>query len=184
MRKWICAAALILTGCGDVVPVPSESHAPTPKAFTFRGLVPGVTGLAEAQKAGIVENCRDLDEMISCNFVEHRVGSVPVDLSDVVFVNGRFDWFSINPTPEDYETLLALMTSIYGDPCQTKSTPMQNAYGAKFSGDETRWCFADGSLTLRRHSNQADNLRQGDLDFFTAHPEEASAPVTYNAGNV
>lgn len=164
-RFLLIGTIMLLAACSQ----PAAKPAPPPQGFTFRGLVPGVTTVSAAEKSGTVHLCSEG----SCMFAKSEVGGVPAGSSTVEFRDGRFDWFSFNPDSEDYEALLAQLVDAYGVPCHTESVPLQNAMGARFSGDEARWCFKDGRLTLRRHSNERRaSITQGDLDFFTLHPED------------
>lgn len=143
--------------------------------FTFRGLVPGVTTQEDAEKAGTVNGCTS-----SCMFAKSTIGATPAGISTVVFKGGRFDWFAFDPDSRDYDALLVELTKVYGEPCATSSESLRNAMGAKFDGDAARWCFKEGNLTLRRHSSERNaRVYEGDLEFFTAHPEPE--PVTYTS---
>lgn len=171
--------ALMLVGCGE------ESASDTPIAkplpnFEFRGLKPGVTTVDTAKKDAIVRDCRsDPDNEFSCSFVKYQVGSESFGESHVIFRDGKFDWFTIRFRTDGFEGMGRVLMQVYGDPCEVDSKPLQNAFGAQFSGDEVHWCFKEGKLKLRRHME--DNVMRGELDYFTSHPEDQKEPPVYNA---
>lgn len=173
----IILAGLLVAGCapGDTTVPVERAETKVLPGFTFRGLVPGVTTQAEAEVAGTVNGCTS-----SCMFARSTVGAAHAGFSTVVFKDDRFDWFSFDTDSRDYAALYGELVKVYGPPCATSSESLRNAMGAEFDGDAARWCFKEGNLTLRRHSNERSaRVYDGDLDFFTSHPEPE--PVTYTA---
>lgn len=186
-RLTVIAAGVVLAlaGCSPASDDSAASSSPAPPlpvpaplpAFEFRGLKPDVTTMAAALEAETVARC---SESGSCEFAKYGVGDVGTSRSIVLFKAGKFDWFSIKMSPRSFEEMGRTLIGVYGEPCRTDSQQLQNAYGATFSGDEVEWCFAEGLLTLRRHSQ--NDVTEGELDFFTyREPEPAKA---YTSGNL
>lgn len=184
MRKLVVVGVLLGIAACSPAPDGAEASATSAEAvalplpsFEFRGLKPGITTTAEAETAGIVGGCMDHG---SCYFNKLGVGDVGTGRSVVVFTNGKFDWFTVKMSPNSFEAMGRTLSSVYGPPCREDSRLLQNAFGATFSGDETEWCFAEGHLTLRRHSE--NDVTEGELDFFTYR--EAAPAKDYNSGNL
>lgn len=98
----------------------------------------------------------------------------------VIFTDGKFDWFSVKISPRAFDEMAQALIGVYGEPCRRDSKQLQNAFGATFAGDEVEWCFAEGHMTLRRHS-QSD-VTEGELDFFTYR--EPPPAQTFDTGNL
>lgn len=183
MRAWAVsitfAGLAYLAACGGPQSDPEPRPTPRP-AFDFRGLKPGTTTVNAAKKDGIVEDCRsDPKNEFSCSFAKYQVGDVGFGESFVIFRDGKFDWFLIRFSTDSFEALRRVLMQVYGDPCEVDSKPLQNAFGAQFSGDEVQWCFAEGNMKLRRHDKE--NVTRGELNFFTDHPEDAKPEATFNS---
>ena len=171
-----------LGGCdgGSTGSTPSK----TPLShFEFKGLIPKVTTVEEAMKANVIESCRSyMKGETSCDFKKYEVGDVSVGGSSIIFKDDKFDWFTVEYTTDNFEQMAEILRKVYGKPCAIDSKPLQNAYGAQFSGDEILWCLAEGDLTLRRHKE--DNFRLGELDYFTKHSEDEKPEALYNANTL
>lgn len=167
MKRVAVVAALTVAGC-EAQPEDVQQPPPRPplSSFEFRGLVPDLTTMAEAIETGTVRDCSDDG---SCDFAKHSVGDVGTGRSMVIFTNGKFDWFSVKMSPRAFEDMARTLNDAYGEPCRVGHKTLQNAFGATFSGDEVEWCFKEGRLTLRRHSE--NDVTEGELDFFTAREQ-------------
>ncbi|MFN3930861.1 MAG: hypothetical protein ACK4JY_03845 [Brevundimonas sp.] len=180
-------ALLMVIGVAACSPAPEATPAapepmsiPAAKAlpsFDFRGLKPDTTTMADAVAAETVTRCSDSG---SCEFTKYGIGDVGTGRSMVIFKDGKFDWFSVKMSPRSFEAVGRTLSSVYGAPCREDSRQLQNAFGATFSGDEVEWCFAEGHLILRRHSE--NDVTEGELDFFTYR--EPAPAKDYNSGNL
>jgi hypothetical protein len=186
----VLASALAVAACGadgnhqqEANGSKDQSAKPLPH-FEFRGLQAARTTLDQAQEREIVEDCltSELDGQKStgCSFKGYQVGDVPTGRARVDFENGIFDWFSIEFSTDYFQNMVEQTRQVYGEPCETSSQELENAYGAQFSGDEVRWCFIEGQLVVRRHSR--DNFRLGEFEFFTEKPERPRK--TYDANTL
>jgi hypothetical protein len=149
---------------------PPEIQPPL-QSFEFRGLKPGTTTLGEAKKAKTVEYCDRFnpnENEDSCDFVKYSIGEIATGNGSVKFVNGKFDWFHIKLPTDNFDRLIEQTTKIYGKPCSLSTEQLQNGFGAKFQGDEVKWCFKEGDLTVRRHAK--NDFTWGEFYFFTDHP--------------
>ena len=157
------------------VPLVAALSPPLP-SFEFRGLRPGVTKMADAQKSGALKECEDLYGERRCEFAKASIGDVPVYgyESAAIFEKGVLDWFNIPFSTEHYPELKATLTATYGQPCGSRTVNLQNGFGAQFQGEDTYWCFREGSMTLHQHATGRNGANQGELDFFTKH---TSKPV-------
>lgn len=182
-------AALMQFGCGPQTPQSAQTAEtaetaetadvapPELPSFEFRGLKPDVTTMAEAVKSETVRYC---SESGSCDFSKYGVGDVTTGRSMVIFTNGKFDWFSIKLSPRSFDDMQRTLSGVYGQPCRQNSEQLQNAFGAQFSGDEAEWCFKEGHLTLRRHSE--NDVTEGELDYFTTR--DLPPAKTYDPGTL
>lgn len=190
MRKCLVAlGALALAACGDQK---SQANAgegiaqgATPRTpFEFRGLKPGETTVKQAQNLGQVEECNsyvvEKVKSTSCRLTKYQIGDVPTGGSTANFEDDTLDWISVEFSTDYFERMLEQTRQVYGEPCDASSERLQNGFGAKFSGDEVSWCFAQGTLTVRRHSE--NNYRLAEFDFFQARPEQAAK--TYDANSL
>ena len=187
--RWLLLPLFVAaTGCGGADRSSGDSRdgkadAPLP-SFEFRGLVPQVTMVADARARKIVEQCTPsyTKGETSCQFGKYEVGGVGVGMASIIFKDDKFDWFTIRYPTDNFELMAQMLHGVYGEPCSIDSQPMQNAFGAQFSGDEVKWCFVQGELKLRRHKR--DNYRLGELDYFTDHPEDILHEPAYNASTL
>lgn len=71
-----------------------------------------------------------------------------------------------------YATLRQALTVRYGQPCETRASTAQNAFGASFPNAQAIWCFSDGRLIL----NQVDGkITETGFTFVTDYYEKAVA---------
>lgn len=185
MKRLLAAIAVVLSSCGSPAPqatVSENKEVPLP-AFEFRGLKPGKTTVLEAQKAKAVDSCEKYDvdpHTTSCRFEKDSVGDIATGYTSVIFKDGKFDYFTTKFDTDQFDNILEQTSGIWGKPCSLTREELQNGFGAKFQGDEVRWCFAEGQLTVRRHAS--DDYHWGEFEFFTRHV--VPTKKKYNSNNL
>jgi hypothetical protein len=170
MKKHCAMLGLLVAACGPV-PQTEQSRVAAEPAFGFKNLKAGLP-LADAEQMKIVESCTEplSEKSLTCQLVDRSLGDVPIIQSYVIFEKGKFDTMFADVHASWFDTTVQSLTSAYGEPCRLDSKQLQNAYGATFSGDELVWCFKDGELTFRRHSES--DVRRSMLAFTVFKPAQ------------
>ena len=142
-------------------------------------MVSGETTLVQARDdLKIVEQCRPSSDEIAvyCDLVGFSLADRPVLDEFVSFKDAKFSGMILETSAEDYDHHIQALKQAYGLPCQVDSEPLQNAFGAQFSGDVATWCFDQGQLTFSRHMR--DNVQNSELVFQPTLPPSPAKPYS------
>lgn len=134
MRIILGALALVaLTGAGH----------PGKPVFEFKEFRAG-----EIIPAERLRRCKDEGSEITCFETRDRVAGVKA--STFIHVYGeKLSAVSALFDRDDYPAVALALRAKYGDPCENRSTKVQNRMGADFDNRIFVWCFATGELELR-----------------------------------